>query len=92
MKSLGLALALTLALVAGSARAALADGWGADGCRDESSDNYVGCTSDGNTSSCQCDSSESTGSSRRAASIGTSLGLLSFVTYRLRRRRTRRTR
>jgi len=79
-------LALTNVVLAGLARVALADGWASDGCREGD----TGCqTDDYGMTSCKCDSSDASGS-RHAASVGTTLGLLGFVVYRLRRPRRKR--
>jgi hypothetical protein len=89
MRQVLLALAIALACLAAASRTANADGWGttSGGCFGES--DSTGCgLAEGAVLDCQCDSRAA--ASRQAASVGTSLGLVSLVAYRLRRRRRSR--
>ena len=79
---------IALALVAGSAHIARADGWWEVACNSDGLEGDGGCTNPNNPSGCTCDTRKST--SKRAASVGTALAMFAFVGYRIGRKRRRK--
>ena len=78
------ALALALALIA-VPRIAHADGWASEGCRESGGDSG-GCSCDSDSdpySDCNCSTSD-------PISIGTSLGIVGIVAWRIGRKRRSR--
>lgn len=76
---------LAVALVAGSARAAFADGWW-KACDTEHGDGACQQTGDGSYT-CNCDAGDRSSSQHRALHVGTGLAMLGLVGWRLGRKR-----